>query len=259
MRKRILSLLVAVLMLLSLFPVSAFAEEEEKEEPQTEQEEILEETKEEQEPDTIVEEPVEHTHDYSAVVTEPTCTEQGYTTYTCACGASYVDDYTDALGHTPENAAEIPATCTKSGKTEGEKCAICGEILDGCTEIPALGHTVEEVAEVPAEVGKPGVTAGKVCSVCGEKETKTVAKISAQVVAAETLVEAEAAAKVADTAANRTTDLQKAADEAAKTPGDEAIAAANKAKTAAEEAQKAAKVAKEAADKADPRKRKLCD
>lgn len=34
------------------------------------------------------------------VVTDPTCTEQGYTTYTCNdCGYSWVDDYTDALNH----------------------------------------------------------------------------------------------------------------------------------------------------------------
>ena len=38
-------------------------------------------------------------HDYDSVVTEPTATEQGYTTYTCTvCGDSYVDDYVDALG-----------------------------------------------------------------------------------------------------------------------------------------------------------------
>ena len=39
-------------------------------------------------------------HDYTAVVTEPTCTEKGYTTYTCGrCGDEYVTDYVDALGH----------------------------------------------------------------------------------------------------------------------------------------------------------------
>ncbi len=43
--------------------------------------------------------PKPHEHDYKAVVTAPTCTEQGYTTHTCECGASYVDAYTDALGH----------------------------------------------------------------------------------------------------------------------------------------------------------------
>ena len=43
--------------------------------------------------------PKPHEHDYKAVVTAPTCTEQGYTTHICECGASYVDAYTDALGH----------------------------------------------------------------------------------------------------------------------------------------------------------------
>ena len=33
------------------------------------------------------------------MVTEPSCTEPGYTTYTCSCGESYVADHTDPLGH----------------------------------------------------------------------------------------------------------------------------------------------------------------
>ena len=45
----------------------------------------------------------EHTHFYVAAVTPPGCTKQGYTTYSCACGDSYVDDYVDATGHTFEN------------------------------------------------------------------------------------------------------------------------------------------------------------
>ena len=45
-----------------------------------------------------VEEPV-HIHEYSITVTPPTCTEQGYTTYTCECGDFYVADYVDAKGH----------------------------------------------------------------------------------------------------------------------------------------------------------------
>ena len=44
-----------------------------------------------------------HTHTYIATVTVPTCTENGYTTYTCDCGDSYVDDYVDATGHAYEN------------------------------------------------------------------------------------------------------------------------------------------------------------
>ena len=39
-------------------------------------------------------------HSYEGVVTDPTCTEGGYTTYTCSkCGDSYVADETEATGH----------------------------------------------------------------------------------------------------------------------------------------------------------------
>ncbi|MBR6736804.1 MAG: hypothetical protein IKL82_00355 [Clostridia bacterium] len=38
-------------------------------------------------------------HKYTSTVTEPTCEDQGYTTHTCACGHTYVDNYVDALGH----------------------------------------------------------------------------------------------------------------------------------------------------------------
>lgn len=41
-----------------------------------------------------------HEHNYVAVVTAPTCTEKGYTTYTCSiCGDSYTADETAALNH----------------------------------------------------------------------------------------------------------------------------------------------------------------
>ena len=39
-------------------------------------------------------------HDYAGVVTNPTCTGQGYTTYTCRrCQHRYADEYVDAIGH----------------------------------------------------------------------------------------------------------------------------------------------------------------
>lgn len=50
-------------------------------------------------------------HSYTSVITEPTCTEKGYTTYTCdKCGDNYKDDYVDALDHS----YKVTATC--SGK-----------------------------------------------------------------------------------------------------------------------------------------------
>lgn len=38
-------------------------------------------------------------HKYTSFTQLPTCTEQGYTTYNCACGDNYVDDYVNAVGH----------------------------------------------------------------------------------------------------------------------------------------------------------------
>ncbi len=36
-----------------------------------------------------------HTHSYSQKITDPTCTEKGYTTYTCSCGDSYTSNYVE--------------------------------------------------------------------------------------------------------------------------------------------------------------------
>ena len=55
-------------------------------------------------------------HSYDAVVTAPTCTEGGYTTYTCHCGDSYVADDVDATGHSHEAVVTAP-TCTEQGYT----------------------------------------------------------------------------------------------------------------------------------------------
>ena len=91
---------------------------------------------------------VSHTHSYKAVVTAPTCTEKGYTTHTCACGDSYVDTYTDALGHAWDSGKVTkPATETEDG-VKTFTCTRCGETK---TEvIPATG--VVDVTEMFTDV-----------------------------------------------------------------------------------------------------------
>ena len=78
-------------------------------------------------------------HDYVEVVTEPTCTEMGYTTVTCSiCGESYVYHYTDALGHSYEDVVTAP-TCTVGGYTT-HTCSVCGDsYIDSYTD--PTGHT----------------------------------------------------------------------------------------------------------------------
>ena len=92
-----------------------------------------------------------HEHSYDAVVTAPTCTEKGYTTHTCACGDSYVDTYTDALGHAWDNGIVTkPATATEAGiktfactrcsatKTETIPAGSCPSA--GFTDVPGEGN-----------------------------------------------------------------------------------------------------------------------
>ena len=80
-----------------------------------------------------------HTHNYITTTIEPTCTERGYTKYTCEkCGNSYNADYEKALGHNFVEWKEIkPATEEEDGLKE-RTCARCGEAEE--QSIPAKTH-----------------------------------------------------------------------------------------------------------------------
>ena len=125
----------------------------------------------------------EHKHNYESVVTKPTCTEQGYTTYTCECGDSYVANYVDALGHTEEIIPAVAPTCTETGLTEGAKCSVCDVTLTEQQELPQNGHTpadaVEEnyVAPTCTENGSKDVVI--YCSVCDEEISRDTVVINA--------------------------------------------------------------------------------
>ena len=59
-------------------------------------------------------------------------------------------------------------TCTEIGWTDGEKCAVCGEILIAQQPIEALGHQAQILQSIPATCQREGKTEGSQCSVCGE-------------------------------------------------------------------------------------------
>lgn len=70
-------------------------------------------------------------HDYQEEVTEPTCTEMGYTTYTCSrCGDTYKGDYTDAAGHKPGDWIIDQEPTTDSEGRKHKECEVCGETLE---------------------------------------------------------------------------------------------------------------------------------
>ena len=84
-------------------------------------------------------------------MTAPTCTEKGYTTYTCACGHSYKADEVAALGHKYSSEVTTAAGC----ETAGVKTFTCSACGDQYTEsIPATGHSFAE----------------GICGICGEAD-----------------------------------------------------------------------------------------
>ena len=145
-----------------------------------------------------------HEHQYSEEVTKPTCTEGGYTVFTCECGDTYKGAEVSALGHSftdwtvtkeatekEEGSKErsctvcnkyeeetipvkehvhnyketvVDATCTADGYTE-YKCQ-CGDTYQD-NVVPA-GHK-EVVLEAKAPTcTEYGLTEGKKCSACNE-------------------------------------------------------------------------------------------
>ncbi|MCD8088454.1 MAG: hypothetical protein LUE22_07705, partial [Oscillospiraceae bacterium] len=108
-------------------------------------------------------------HSYEAVVTAPTCTAGGYTTYTCTiCGDSYVADETEATGHTwNDGEVTTAATCTEEGVMT-YTCTTCGETKTEA--IAATGHTEGEAVtenEVSATCTEDGSYDTVIyCTVC---------------------------------------------------------------------------------------------
>ena len=152
-----------------------------------------------------------HEHSYTAVVTAPTCTEKGYTTHTCSCGDSYVDTYTDALGHawdggtvtkepTETETGTKTFTCTRCSETKTEvipalshehsykavvtdpTCTAKGYTTHTCacgdsyvdTYVDALGHAWDNgTVTKPATATEAGIKT-YTCTRCGETKTETI-------------------------------------------------------------------------------------
>ncbi len=103
-------------------------------------------------------------HKHNAVVTAPTCTDKGYTTYTCACGDSYVADEVPASEHTWDDGVIDPdSTCTAEG-TKTFTCSVCGATK---TEVVSVkGHKYNAVVTAPT-CTVDGYTT-YTCSACGD-------------------------------------------------------------------------------------------
>ena len=116
--------------------------------------------------DSYIEKIEKTPHELEAKVVAPTCTEKGYTLYTCKdkdCGYSYKDNYIDALGHNYEAKITKEATCKENGEIT-YTCSRCGDSYT--EEIQKLEHnyTSEVIAPTCTEKGYTLYT----CSNCGD-------------------------------------------------------------------------------------------
>lgn len=104
-------------------------------------------------------------HSYVPAITLPTCTEGGYTTFTCSdCADTYVGAHTAALGHEWDEWTVITAAeCEKKGE-KTRTCTVCG--AEETAEIEALSHKYEGEVTAPT-YDKEGFTT-YTCANCGD-------------------------------------------------------------------------------------------
>ena len=104
-----------------------------------------------------------HIHNYTSVVTDPTCTTLGFTTNTCECGYSYITDYVSEYGHDYVTTV-IKPTCTKQGYTV-YKCTECGNSYKNNYK-EKLEHNYESVVTDPTDKEEGYTT--YTCTECGD-------------------------------------------------------------------------------------------
>lgn len=115
-------------------------------------------------------------HTYKKAVVPATCEKDGFTKYTCDCGASYTDDTVLATGHKYGDWKETKAPTESSVGKEERTCKNCKK--KETRDIPKLipGHTHSYTAKVTTE---PSCTSEGIktfsCS-CGASYTETIGK-----------------------------------------------------------------------------------
>ena len=126
-----------------------------------------------------------HTWDGGTVTKQPTCTEAGERTYTCAVCGTTRTAAVEALGHSYNYVPEVPADCESAGTAAHYTCSRCdklfvsqnGEMKEVTAEelVVTANHSWDSgiVTKYPTctEAGEKTYT----CLSCGETKTEAVA------------------------------------------------------------------------------------
>lgn len=91
-----------------------------------------------------------HTHVYNASRSAATCTTDGYTTYSCACGEMYIEEGDKATGHYWRLTQVVPSTCIVAGD-DIYVCDICDEIDERPLPLAAHSYTISTAIVTPEE------------------------------------------------------------------------------------------------------------
>lgn len=118
----------------------------------------------------------DHTHEYSAAVVPPTCTENGYTVHTCGCGDRYWDGIVPAKGHTWGAWVTVKAATEEEAGLAERVCSVCGEKETKILPLEINDHVHQYTENVTQEATciAEGVRTF-ICS-CGDVYTETIPK-----------------------------------------------------------------------------------
>lgn len=114
----------------------------------------------------------EHSYDTYVETVAPTCTEQGYDIYKCACGDTTKKNFVDAA-HKPGDKHEenrVEATCTVAGGYDlVVRCTVCNEVISSEHKVLTAGHKMDGGVTVDPTCTEDGYIL-YTCSVCGHTE-----------------------------------------------------------------------------------------
>jgi hypothetical protein len=106
------------------------------------------------------------------VTKEATCSAEGEKTAACIrCSYSKTADI-EKLEHKEVSVKAVKATCTKTGKTSGKKCSLCGKITVAQKTTEALGHS-KKITVVTKATNKANGKISTVCETCGKDYGQT--------------------------------------------------------------------------------------
>lgn len=119
----------------------------------------------------------EHIHEYASEVTAPDCEERGYTRYTCECGDSYVDKYTDALGHQWSDWKTVTEPTQMAAGKAQRVCSRCRTIQERTLDKLIQDHTHSYQSTVTEEPTCAAQGIRTYLCTCGSRYTEAIPKL----------------------------------------------------------------------------------